>query len=118
MKRLQLHVLQSVSQSCSRQSASVISQSVSQLVSWQVSRSVHCLLASQSVGHSVMYNISRPHRLHIAHCTILNIIFSFLSPITNSKLEGGGYCKFQIGVCREGSQTLTLFKDEAERNNY
>ena len=112
MKRLQLHVLQSVSQSCSRQSASVISQSVSQLVSWQVSRSVHCLLASQSGGHSVMYNISRPHRLHIAHCTIP---FYRQYLIVNLRR---GYCKFQIGVYREGSQTLTLFKDEAERNNY
>lgn len=30
---------------------------------------------------------------------------------------GGGYLhKFQMGVCREWSSTLTLFKDEANEN--
>ena len=32
---------------------------------------------------------------------------------------GGVYLhKFQMGVCREGSSTLTLFKDEANENWY
>ena len=31
---------------------------------------------------------------------------------------GGGGGKFRIGVCREGSQTLTLFKDKENENSY